>query len=155
MEKVRAAESRDLPSLAAIERSGEPMFADYGIVFPPGPMVVEALVQHGAAISVIGDPPLGFAGVISLDGHPHLEQISVHGDHTGTGLGSLLLDRLAVSGMTLITFRDIPWNGPWYARHGFAEHPDTAWGPELAERWQAEVDAGLHVLGPRLIMRYA
>jgi hypothetical protein len=152
--EVRAAGPGDLPPLAGIEQSGDKLFATYGIVFPPGPMVIEALVAHGAAISVIGDPPVGFAGVISLDGHPHLEQISVQGDRTGAGIGSRLLEHVAVPGMTLITFRDIPWNGPWYAGHGFAEYPEAAWGAQLAERWRAEVAAGLHVLGARLVMRY-
>jgi hypothetical protein len=55
-------------------------------------------------------------------------------------------------GVTLLAFRDVPWNGPWYARHGFAELPEPAWGPELRGHWQAEIDAGLHGLGPRLVM---
>jgi len=153
--RVRPAEQRDLPPLAEIEQSGEAMFAGHGIVFPPGPMVIEALIRHRADICVIGDPPLGFAGVIELDGHPHLEQISVHADHCGQGLGSRLLGDVAASGMTLITFRDIPWNGPWYAKHGFTGFPEDQWGPELAGHWRAEIAAGLHFLGPRLVMRYA
>ncbi len=152
--EIRPAGPPDLPALPAIEKSSDAMFADYGIVFPPGPMVVEVLIDDGADLTVIGDPPKGFAGVVTLDGHPHLEQISVHADHTGAGLGTRLLAHVAVPGMTLITFRGIPWNGPWYSRHGFAEWPESAWGPELTAHWRAEVAAGLHVLGPRLVMRY-
>jgi hypothetical protein len=48
----------------------------------------------------------------------------------------------------------VPWNGPWYLRHGFAELPEAAWGPQLREHWQAEVDAELHDLGPRVVMHY-
>jgi len=130
------------------------MFADEGINFPPGPMVIEAMVAHGAEILVAGDPPIGFAGIIALDGHPHLEQISVHADHGRKGIGSRLLEEVIEPGLTLITFRDIPWNGPWYAKHGFAEWPETEWGPDLTRHWRTEIAAGLHTLGRRLVMRY-
>ena len=152
---VRAAVPADLAALPGIELSGEAMFAGLGIVFPPGPTMVEEAITQGADIVVAGDPPIAFAAVIHLDGHPHLEQISVLADQTRKGIGSLLLGevvRLHAPGLTLLTFRDVPWNGPWYRRHGFAKLPESAWGPELRDRWQAEIDAGLHDLGPRLVM---
>jgi len=122
------------------------MFAELGIVFPPGPAAVETAIARGASIVVAGDPPVAFAAVITLDGHPHLEQISVRADQTRSGIGSLLLASVVRDygpGLTLLTFRDVPWNGPWYRRQGFAELPESAWGPELRRHWQAEIDAGL------------
>jgi GNAT superfamily N-acetyltransferase len=133
------------------------MFAELGIVFPPGPATVETAIADGADLLVAGDPPLAFAAVIDLDGHPHLEQISVRADQARKGIGSLLLGeviRRYGPGLTLLTFRDVLWNGPWYARHGFTEFPEPAWGPKLRGHWQAEVDAGLHDLGPRLVMHF-
>jgi GNAT superfamily N-acetyltransferase len=153
---VRPAGPADLAGLAAIELSGEPMFARIGIVFPPGPATVELAIEHGADVFVAGDPPVAFAAVIELDGHPHLEQISVRADQAGQGIGSVLLAdvvRRAGPGLTLLTFRDVPWNGPWYLRHGFTELPASAWGPQLRAHWQAEVDAGLHDLAPRVVMQ--
>jgi Acetyltransferase (GNAT) domain len=152
---LRAAGPADLGALADIELAGEPMFAELGIVFRPGPATVDAAIEHGADILVAGDPPVGFAAVVELDGHPHLEQISVRPERGRQGTGSLLLRqvmRRSGPGLTLITFRDVPWNGPWYARHGFAELPGPAWGPQLRAQWQAEIDAGVHDLGPRLVM---
>lgn len=152
---VRAAAPADLAVLPAIELSGEPMFADLGIIFPPGPMTIEGAIAHGADVLVVEDPPVAFAAVMQMDGHPHLEQISVRADHARQGLGSLLLDeviRRYGPGLTLLTFRDVPWNGPWYRQHGFAELPESAWGPELRGHWQEEIDVGLHELGPRLVM---
>jgi GNAT superfamily N-acetyltransferase len=154
---VRAAAPADLAGLPAIELSGEPMFAEIGIVFPPGPMTVEEAIAGQAEILVTGEPPVGFAAVIELDGHPHLEQMSVRADLTGSGIGGRLLGevvRRGGHGVTLLTFRDVPWNGPWYARHGFTELPEAAWGPELRGHWQAEIDAGLHDLAPRLVMHF-
>ena len=152
---VRVAEPRDLPLLPAIESSADGLFGPLGISFPPGPTVIEEVDADTSEILVLGDPPVGFAAVITQDGHPHLEQIALHSSHTGRGLGGPLLKEVvqrADGELTLITFRDVPWNGPWYARHGFTEFPQERWGPELRARWQAEIDAGLHALGPRLIM---
>ena len=154
---VRDAAAADLQGLAAIEWSSGPMFAEHGIIFRPGPAVVSAAIAHGAQILVAGDPPVAFAAIAELDGRPHLEQISVRADLGRQGIGSLLLDevvRRSGPGLTLLTFRDVPWNGPWYLRHGFAEFPAAAWGPQLRAEWQAEIDAGLHGLAPRLAMYF-
>lgn len=152
---VRAARPAELARLAAIEMTGEAMFAEHGIVFPPGPATIKAAVAHGADVLVAGDPPVAFAAIVDMDGHPHLEQISVQADQGRKGIGSALLSevvRRSGPGLTLITYRDVPWNGPWYLRHGFVELPEAAWGPQLRAHWQAEVDGGLHDLGPRLVM---
>jgi hypothetical protein len=57
-------------------------------------------------------------------------------------------------GLALLTFRDVAWNGPWYLRHGFVELLESAWGPRLRDHRQAEIDVGLHELGPRVVMHY-
>ncbi|MEU8120003.1 GNAT family N-acetyltransferase [Spirillospora sp. NPDC049024] len=157
--EVRTARDEDLPGLAAIEDSGDAMFGEIGIVFPPGPTVIEQVAGRGAEIVVAGDPPVGFAAVEEVDGAAHLEQISVRGDLTGRGIGVLLLEEVkaraaaaGAPGVSLLTFRDVPWNGPWYARHGFAELPEERWGPGIRTYWDAEIKAGLHELGPRLVM---
>lgn len=154
---VRRAEPRDLPLLPPIERTADEVFAPVGIVFPPGPTVIEGLLDGGAEIFVAGDPPVGFAAVVELDGGAHLEQIAVAAEHTGRGLGAPLLERVlaeAAGPVTLLTFRDVRWNAPWYARHGFTEFPEPAWGPGLRSHWRDEIESGLHALGPRLAMRH-
>lgn len=152
---MRAAQQSELSLLPAIERSGEAMFAEQGITFPPGPTVIEELVGHSAEILVIGDPLVGFAGLVCVDGRLHLEQISIDAAQGRRGIGTRLLQAVLARGepVTLITFRDIPWNAPWYARHGFTELSTPQWGPELSAHWQKEIDAGLHKLGPRLVMQ--
>lgn len=158
-DEVRTVRPRDLPHLAAIENSGDAMFAQVGMVFPPGPPVVELVIDKGGEILVTGDPPTGFAALGDVDGAVHLEQISVRGDLTGRGIGVRLLDAVKTRaaergspGVSLLTFRDVPWNGPWYAAHGFAELPEERWGPGIRSYWDAEVEEGLHTLGPRLVM---
>jgi GNAT superfamily N-acetyltransferase len=56
----------------------------------------------------------------------------------GRGIGAALIEHLAGvaradgrPALTLTTFRDVPWNAPYYARLGFAELPTAEWGPQL------------------------
>ena len=58
----------------------------------------------------------------------HLEQLSVHPDHAGHGIGRALLRagcawaaEHGYAEITLATYRDVPWNGPFYASEGFVE----------------------------------
>jgi len=157
----RAAEPGDLAGLAAIERSADTLFAPLGIVFPPGPTAIEQVIGEAAGgnaeILVAGRPPVAFAAVRPLDGALHLEQVAVHADHVRKGVGTRLLravlSRAGARDVTLITFRDVPWNAPWYARHGFAEFPQERWGAGLRAHWDAEGAAGLRALGARVAMR--
>jgi ribosomal protein S18 acetylase RimI-like enzyme len=155
----RLARPSDLAVLPEIEKSGEEMFAELGIVFPAGPMVIEVMIDKGAEILVAGDPPVGFAAVEDVDGAVHLEQISVRPELGQRGVGGRLLREVlarakakGAPGVSLLTFRDVPWNGPWYARHGFEVLPEERWGPGLRAYWDAEIKAGLHDLGPRVVM---
>ncbi|WP_433324804.1 GNAT family N-acetyltransferase [Spirillospora sp. CA-294931] len=156
---LRQAEPRDHPHLSPIEESADGLFHPLGIVFPSGPAVIEQMLGSGAEILVAGDPPVAYTATQVVDGLTHLEQISVHADHVRQGIGTRLLDavvaRAAEAGspaVTLLTFRDVPWNAPWYARQGFAEFPRERWGPGLRRYWEAEIKAGLHELGPRVAM---
>ena len=52
----------------------------------------------------------------------------MHPEHAGRGIGRALLragcDWAAARGypeLTLATYRDVPWNGPFYASEGFVE----------------------------------
>jgi GNAT superfamily N-acetyltransferase len=130
---VRPARARDLPLIAAIEDSGIGMFeAVLGdltgdVLASPAPSGEERMAQPGFLL-VAGDPAIGFAHVVDLESHAHLAQISVHPDHGRNGIGTALLEaaaeRAALKGhgaLTLTTYADLPWNGPFYARHGFVE----------------------------------
>ncbi len=47
--------------------------------------------------------------------------------------------------LTLSTFRDVAWNGPYYAALGFEELPVSALSPELLAVQTQEADLGLDV----------
>jgi hypothetical protein len=45
--------------------------------------------------------------------------------------------------VTLTTFRDVPFNRPFYERRGYRVLEEAEWTPELAQRRAEEADAGL------------
>ena len=54
--------------------------------------------------------------------------------------------------VTLSTFRDVPWNGPFYRRHGFADLPPAAWTPGMRAIREHEARHGLRT-DVRVFMR--
>jgi GNAT superfamily N-acetyltransferase len=128
----------ELVALPALEAAADTLFGPLGIGPLPGPGSVEDFA--GAAIVLVaGDPPVGLCRIDRVDpvdrngpadprGGAHLEQLSVHPDHGGRGIGRALL-RAAVAWaraagydeLTLVTYRDVTWNGPFYASEGFVE----------------------------------
>ncbi len=111
------------------------------------------------AAFVAGDPPVGFAWLTLVCGQAHLEQISVLPEHGRRGIGRALLEAAATwaagaryERLTLCTFRDVPWNGPFYRSAGFVELDEREWCPELHEIRDAERSNGLDEFGIRLVM---
>ena len=90
----------------------------------------------------------------------YLAEISTHPDFQRQGVGALLLaevkrigQALGVSQITLTTYRDVSWNGPWYGRHGFVVINDAELTPVLACCLAHQREEGLMIL-PRCAMRY-
>jgi GNAT superfamily N-acetyltransferase len=146
---IRPARPDELPLLPEIERaSGEP-FRDFGMpeIADDDPMPLETL-RH-LHVWVAADPhPVAWVAVEVVDGAAHVEQISVHPDHARRGIGAALLDHVVrwagarrLEALTLTTFRDIPWNGPYYRRLGFHEVMDPS--PGLRAVVEAETARGL------------
>ncbi|MGH3991445.1 MAG: GNAT family N-acetyltransferase [Pseudonocardiaceae bacterium] len=74
-----------------------------------------------------------------LDGCAHVEQVSVASAFARRGLGAALIEHLAAAAraegrpaLTLTTFRDVPWNAPYFERLGFVVVEPGEQGPELA-----------------------
>lgn len=136
---IRPARADDLPVLPEIERAAAEPFRTLGMqAVADGdlPTVAELAVyqQEGRAwvhTGDAGDLPVAYLLVAEVDGHAHIEQVSVHPDHARRGLGRELLgeaERWALARglttMSLTTFADVAWNGPYYARLGFTVVPD-------------------------------
>jgi GNAT superfamily N-acetyltransferase len=166
--RVRLAEGRDLQHLAPIENAGGPQFRDFfgdaiePILLSPAIDGRQRAAEPGFVLVAVAedDEPVGFVHVLLVDGHAHLEQLSVLPTHQRRGLGAALtraaMERARHDGhdrLTLCTYRDVPWNGPFYRSLGFTEVTDLA--PYERRIRQKERDLRLDVNGVRCVMEVA
>jgi GNAT superfamily N-acetyltransferase len=131
---IRAAHRDDLALLVEIERAAGERFRSLGmdLVADDDPGSVAELVPYaesGRAFVSVGDDdrPVGYLLLDVVDGAAHVEQISVHPDFARQGIGRTLIERAAtwarghgLDALTLTTYIEVPWNGPFYERLGFS-----------------------------------
>lgn len=117
----------ELVLLPAVEAAADAMFGPFEHGTFPGPGTPEEFAA-ALVVFVAGDPPVGLCRIDAIGDGAHLEQLSVHPEHGRRGVGRRLLRAgigwTADAGfpeLTLITYRDVPWNGPFYASEGFVE----------------------------------
>lgn len=165
MIEIRPAALSEFALLPAIEADADTAFgrldpplstADFP---PPGAAEDYAAAFH---IMVAGRPPVGFAQLEIVDGQAHLEQLAVSPEHARQGIGRALVTaakawarEAGYVAMTLTTFKDVPFNAPFYAGCGFTELPPEQWGPELVAQREREMALGLDAMGQRIAMRTA
>lgn len=162
---VVAARPSDVPALPVIERAAARLLAGQ---VPP------ALLEEATSVDVLGraqaegrllvaldgEVPVGFALVeIIAPRRTHLAEIDVLPSHGRRGIGASLVravrDAAAHRGdaeVTLTTFRDVPWNMPFYARLGFVEIPPAERDAALETILRDEATRGLEP-ARRLAMR--
>ncbi len=153
---MRIAGPEDLAQLPAVEFAADELFRARGIDDLPPPASAEE--RAGAwRVLVAGRPVRGFAVLEIVGGVVHLELLSVDRAHGRQGLGAALLaaavDAAREHGsdsVTLLTYADVPWNGPWYARHGWRETAEPT--PALRELRRRERALGLDRHGRRIAM---
>ncbi|MFJ9175445.1 GNAT family N-acetyltransferase [Streptomyces sp. NPDC102360] len=94
-----------------------------------------------------------------VDGAFHIEQVTVHPDAARRGVGQTLIACAAdcargqgLTGLTLTTFADVPWNAPYYERLGFRRLSGAELTPGLRAIRAAEAEHGLD-RWPRVCMR--
>jgi len=130
---IRAARRDDLPALVEIERAAGELFRQLGMdaVADDDPGSVEELLPYlegDRAFVATGaaDGPVGYLLLDVVDDAAHIEQVSVHPRLARRGLGRALIERAAtwarergLRALTLTTYVEVPWNGPYYERLGF------------------------------------
>ena len=154
---VRPAEPGEFEHLRWIEFESDRLYEEVGI----GPFPDDETADHlpiAAAVFAVGEPAVGFVCLEVVDGAAHVDQVSVLPAHGRRGIGRALLETAigwaAAAGhaeLTLTTFRDVPWNAPFYRTLGFEEFADP--GPELSAIRAHERAIGDDDFGPRLAMR--
>lgn len=153
---IRLAGPEHVAHLPAIERAAATRFGDsipQSVLSHVSSVDALATAQEAGllwvALERAGDP-IGFA-VASVSGRRvHLGELDVLPEHGRNGVGSALVEAIAVWAlgsayieMTLTTFRDVPWNAPFYARLGFEVVPEEELDSELLRRLSDESALGL------------
>jgi ribosomal protein S18 acetylase RimI-like enzyme len=167
--RVRPARAADLAHIAPIEDAGGSQFREYfgpgihPILLSPAPDGRQRAREPGFLLVADPDepgPPAGFVHVLVIDGHAHLEQVSVRPEHQGRGIGAALIRaamaEAAAQGfdrLSLCTYRDVPWNGPYYRSLGFTEVKELA--PYERRLREKEHELGLETNGVRCVMEVA
>ena len=92
------------------------------------PILARRIVEDGLLVAQAGDAIAGFAMFRPLEDGLYVEQLDVLPSLAGRRIGAALLEAVgakaraaALERLTLSTFRDVPWNAPYYARLGFTE----------------------------------
>lgn len=154
--KIVPARPQDLPALAAIEVAAAKLLKGYA----PECVLAEttsdkaflsAQQQGHIWVALENDAPIGFAHLRILDlQSAHLEEIDVLPTHGRRGIGTELVmtvcDWANTSGfryLSLTTFRDVPWNMPFYARLGFEVIPSKDLSADLRAIIENERRRGL------------
>ena len=163
--EIRAARPVDLPKLSAIELAAARLlvgFAPESVLVETTPHAdLDSACREGTLwVAVADDEAIGFAHVKRVEiGSAHLDELDVHPAHGRRGVGRRLVgavcDWAAVNGLqavTLSTFRDPPWNRPFYARLGFEVVPDDELSRALSAIVADESRRGLD-LSRRVVMR--
>lgn len=155
---VRRAQSADASTLPAIERSAAALFrCDPSLAWLADAAVPDAehhqmAIEKGQVwVAQSADNELmGFLSAIEVDNELHIQEISVSQQFQGQGAGrKLLLTALEharkreLYGLTLTTFRDLPWNEPFYRQFGFETLGSAAIGPRLTTVLNNEINHGL------------
>ncbi len=153
---VRLAGPEHTDQLPAIERAAATRFGDSlpeSVLEHVTPVDNLRAAQQAGLLWVALEPagaPVGFA-VASVGGRRvHLEELDVLPTHGCKGIGSALIEAVEDYALkrdcieiTLTTFRDVPWNAPFYARVGFEAIPEQELDAELSRRLSDEAALGL------------
>jgi GNAT superfamily N-acetyltransferase len=156
MTSIRDARADDLEEIAEIERSAASLFRDVGLAWiadadPLPASELHAMLEKGTLwVSVDHtDRPTGFLTGYPIGADFYIAEMSVARAHQRKGIGADLLTAAlnfarhhGFDRATLMTYRDLHWNKPFYARLGFVEVDMSVAAFEYRKKLSAEVSAG-------------
>jgi GNAT superfamily N-acetyltransferase len=154
---IRRASAEEAAFLPDIECSAARAFQQLpNLGWTPGNFV-ESVEEHLASIArgtlwvaESSGRIVGFLTAETFGAELHINEFDVHLDHQRRGIGRLLIaaavDYARMNGseaVTLTTFRDVPWNGPFYANLGFEFVKEAELGLRLKSILEREAAHGL------------
>lgn len=156
---IRIASEDEIDRLRDIEDKAGEMFLGLGLIddsLDDGvpTQKLEWLIETGQVwVACTGaDQPVGFVIVSKMDGAVYIEEMDVLPVHGRRGLGTRLLEHACEwakqhghFAVTLSTFRDVPWNAPFYRKHGFKNLAQDEWTSGMCAIRKMESEQGLNV----------
>jgi GNAT superfamily N-acetyltransferase len=134
--RLRSGTTADLDALLRIDQDASVLFEHAGLFLDLPPMhefavserarIRASLAAGGTIVAMdVEESPIGFISIGEIEDLHYVEQLSVHPDHMRRGLGATLLERafdsiIARHTLWLTTYDHLPWNRPFYERHGYA-----------------------------------
>ena len=152
---IRKARPADIPYLERVERSAAEVYRTVGLEFlidgpTVDPLFLSANLNHLWLAVDWMDRPIGFIVGEDIYGYFHVVELSVAQEYQGNGIGKQLIARMTVDvrregyqTISLTTYRNLPWNGPWYTRLGFLEVNPLEMGTKYVEILENERQHGL------------
>lgn len=132
--RIRKANGADLAAIHDVEVSAADAFVRFGRPLPDGSPPAPAAQWRAAMAADLawvvehGGEVVGFLAGRAAGEVLHIDEMDVRSDRQRRGLGRALLEAAlkaakgrGFASVTLTTYRDIPWNAPFYARAGFQE----------------------------------
>jgi GNAT superfamily N-acetyltransferase len=163
--KIRSARAEESPLLAQIERSAAALFLDtpYAFLANDEPLSLDFIQQRFQVgqVWVALDPQnvvVGFAITREVNDTIYLQEMDVDPKHGRRGLGSALVETVCdwaqlqgYGTISLSTFRDLPWNAPFYSKLGFRILDESRLTIGFQQIKRQELEAGLPI-SDRVIM---
>lgn len=157
--RIRLARTDEVLRLRAIEDEAGILFQGLGLFdealdssFPLDTLAKLVDLRQVWVGCLEDDLPVGMVIASERGGVAYVEELDVIPAHGRRGLGARLLEQVCgwaeaqgYAAVTLSTFRDLPWNGPFYRKHGFRELQPTEWSPGMRAIREHEEKHGFRV----------
>ena len=153
---LRLARPEDADYMPRIEKAAsalfanDPAFATVDMTETRSPEEMRRLIRKGhSLITYVEEEPAGFLVSEPFRRELHIWEMDVDPGYQKRGIGAGLVRACLIDArntgfraVTLTTFRDLPWNGPFYARLGCEEVTALDAHPRLAGELAVEADNG-------------
>jgi ribosomal protein S18 acetylase RimI-like enzyme len=147
----------DAETIRAIEFDAGLRFIDVGMtgIADAPPMALETVSRKIAAREIIVaiDAHAVCAGFVMFEPQPsriYVQELDVLTSHAGRRIGAALIEQVAgiarerqLTQLVLSTYRDVPWNAPYYRRLGFRDIELADLDTALIARREAHIARGL------------
>jgi GNAT superfamily N-acetyltransferase len=164
--RICAARIEELPMLSEIEQSAARLFLDtpYAFLVNDEPLSLDFVQQQFSAGRVwvavdCHETVVGYAISREVDDTLYLQQIDVEPEHGRRGIGSALVKTVCAWAqqqgyaiVSLSTFRNLPWNAPFYSKMGFYPVDEAELTTGFQQIRLKELAAGLPIV-ERVIMQ--